>query len=336
MNILLSSVGRRPYLVRWFQEALEANNLEGEVIAADYDVNAPSQGFADRFLQAPAVTDSSYKTWLASALSEYSVGLAISINDFELSEWAQLGDGPEWAPLVRIDSAVQARVEDKFEMAKYFAKSGIPTPKTWLGSAPPSDNDDSQKLITKGRFGSASRGLQFTNQLGIAEAIDRATSDVTDRKGQSACEQSEFLPSEFVLVQEMIEGTEYGLDVVCNLEGEFAGVLARRKIAMRGGETDKAEAVAPADFQEIARKIAEAVPHPGTIDVDVIVDQGGIPYVIDVNPRFGGGYPLSHLAGAKMPNAYVAWSAGKDVSSDWLLYEAGAVVGKYVEAVRIS
>ena len=49
MNILLSSVGRRPYLVRWFQEALEANNLEGEVIAADYDVNAPSQGFADRF-----------------------------------------------------------------------------------------------------------------------------------------------------------------------------------------------------------------------------------------------------------------------------------------------
>ena len=41
MNILLSSVGRRPYLVRWFQEALEANGIEGKVIAADYDTYAP-------------------------------------------------------------------------------------------------------------------------------------------------------------------------------------------------------------------------------------------------------------------------------------------------------
>ena len=336
MNILLSSVGRRPYLVRWFQDALKANNLEGKVIAADYDTHAPSRQFADQFIQAPAVTDPAYKTWLASAIKDENIDLAVSINDFELSEWAQLDQSAEWAPLVRIDADVQARIEDKFVMAERFFMAGIPTPQTWLGSAPPQDLADTQRLVTKGRFGSASRGLQFTDQAGITDAIDIATNEVTDRKGQAAHQQSALVPAELVLVQEMIEGIEYGLDVVCDLNGDYAGVLVRRKIAMRGGETDRAEAVAPTDFEAIARRIAEAVPHPGTIDVDVIVDGEGTPYVIDVNPRFGGGYPLSHLAGARVPNAYVAWSVGKSVTDDWLEYEAGAVVGKYVEAVRVK
>ena len=336
MNILLSSVGRRPYLVRWFQEALLANNLEGKVIAADYDIHAPSRQFADQFIQAPAVTEPAYKTWLASAIKAENIDLAVSINDFELSEWAQLDQSAEWAPLVRIDADVQARIEDKFVMTERFFMAGIPTPKSWLGSVPPQDLADSQKLITKGRFGSASRGLQFTDQAGIAEAVDIATNAVTDRMGQAAHQQSEIAPAELVLVQEMIEGTEYGLDVVCDLNGDYASVLVRRKIAMRGGETDRAESVAPTDFEDIARSIAEAVPHPGTIDVDVIVDAKGTPFVIDVNPRFGGGYPLSHLAGARVPNAYVAWSMGKPVFDEWFEYEAGAVVGKYVEAVRIS
>lgn len=336
MNILLSSVGRRPYLVRWFQEALKANEIQGKVIAADYDVHAPSRELADQFIQAPAVTDSEYNTWLAGALHEHNIDLAVSINDFELSEWAQLGDDPVWAPLVRIDPDVQASIEDKFVMAERFTQAGIPTPRTWLGSETPNDLEADQKLITKGRFGSASRGLQFTDERGIVDAIESAITEVTDRKGQSALQQSELAPAELVLVQEMIEGTEYGLDVVCDLNGEYAGVLVRRKIAMRGGETDRAESVSPDEFDSIARKIAQAVPHPGTIDVDVIVDAENTSYVIDVNPRFGGGYPLSHLAGARVPNAYVAWSEGKPASDEWLEYEAGAVVGKYVEAVRVK
>ena len=50
MNILLSSVGRRPYLVRWFRDALAENGVEGRVIAADVDPFAPSRPFADAWL----------------------------------------------------------------------------------------------------------------------------------------------------------------------------------------------------------------------------------------------------------------------------------------------
>ena len=126
-----------------------------------------------------------------------------------------------------------------------------------------------------------------------------------------------------MIIQERIDGPEYGLDVVCDLHRDYAGVLARRKITMRAGETDRAESVAPGGLADVARRIAEAVPHAGTIDVDVMVAADDTPYVIDVNPRFGGGYPFSHLAGARIPDAYVAWAAGLPVAEEWLQPEIG-------------
>ena len=61
MNIMLSSVGRRPYLVRWFQEALKANNLEGKVIAADLDPKSPSRHFEDDLVQIHNDPSASYR-----------------------------------------------------------------------------------------------------------------------------------------------------------------------------------------------------------------------------------------------------------------------------------
>ena len=106
-NILLSSVGRRPYLVRGFREALAATGVDGVVIAADLDPLSPARAFADDFVQAPALTDDAYPDWLASLLADRGIGLAVSINDFELSEWAHLPETPEWSALVRLSAASQ-------------------------------------------------------------------------------------------------------------------------------------------------------------------------------------------------------------------------------------
>ncbi|GJN41999.1 carbamoyl phosphate synthase-like protein [Corynebacterium ammoniagenes] len=322
--------------MKWFQDALRANSIDGKVIAADLDPLAPARQFADHFVTAPAVTDPTYRSWLEQTLAEQNVELAVSINDFELSEWAQLEVNTKWQSLVRLDAHVQTKVEDKYAMSECFEQWGIPSPKTWLGKARPQENSQCKEFVTKGRFGSASRGLQFVDPSGLDKAIEVATEEVTDRTGVQALRQDKVPPTELVLVQEKIDGIEYGLDVISDLNGEFVSVLVRRKIAMRGGETDRAESVDACAFQGIARQIAETVPHPGMIDVDVIVDSEGTPYVIDVNPRFGGGYPLSHVAGARVPNAYVAWCAGMPVSEEWFKYELGAVAGKYVEAVRVQ
>lgn len=137
MRILLSSVGRRPYLVRWFRDALAANGVEGTVLAADVDPDAPSRPFADGFVSAPKVVDPGYESWLRQTLVDHDVDLAVSINDFELSTWATLPEDPAWAPLVRLDAGTQRLVEDKFATSQALLEAGVTSPVTWLGSTPP-------------------------------------------------------------------------------------------------------------------------------------------------------------------------------------------------------
>lgn len=331
MNILLSSVGRRPYLVRWFRDALRDNAVDGTVIAADVDPHAPSRPFADAFVLAPTVVDPSYESWLRRTLTEHDVDLAISINDFELSTWALLSDDDELRSLVRLSADTQRVIEDKFATSQALDAAEVSSPITWLGGTLPGPDDAPGPFVTKGRFGSASRGLRFADRNTLQSAIDEAVQEVTTRQGVPALSQTEVPPSELLVVQERIDGVEYGLDVVSNLDGEYAGVLARRKIAMRSGETDRAVSVDPTPFEEIARGIAQAIPHPGTIDVDVFVDESGDCFVIDINPRFGGGYPFSHLSGARVPSCYVAWALGRSEDPSWLRYDTQVIAGKYVE-----
>lgn len=332
-NILLTAVGRRPYLVKWFQEALEANSVAGSVIAADSDPIAPARAFADDFVVSPSVGDPEYIPWLRALLNEGSVGLAISVNDFELSAWADFPESEDFGALVRVSAMTQRLVEDKFAMSAVLAEYGVRAPQTWLGSE--AVDRRGQRFVTKGRFGSASRGLRFVDGGGLEMAVKAASHEVTNRQGVPAYEQSGVDPLSLVVVQEQIVGDEFGLDVVSDLTGNFAGVLARRKITMRAGETDRAVSVSAAAFEEVAQGIAAAVPHRGTFDVDVIVDEGGTPYVIDINPRFGGGYPFSHAAGARIPNAYVAWMQGQEPDRQWLSSRAGVVAGKYVEIATV-
>ncbi|MBD8031018.1 ATP-grasp domain-containing protein [Corynebacterium gallinarum] len=336
MNILLCSTGRRPYLVRWFQQALIDNGLSGKVIAADMDPMSPAKTFADDFIEAPAVTSSGYSSWLARTIETQNINFAVSINDFELSEWSQLTESLEFEKLIRLSAESQSLVEDKLKMAKRLVEFEIPSPQTWSGSDAIASTDISGELVTKGRFGSASRGLQFTDGKNLLGAVALALNEVTTRQGVLAKEQSECIPEDLLIVQEMIQGTEYGLDVVSDFDGKFATVLARKKIAMRAGETDRAVSVDSDIFEPVARKIAEAVPHRGTIDVDVMVNSNGEIYVIDINPRFGGGYPFSHLAGARVPSAYVSWAAKTTPDNSWLKSDPEIVGSKFVEAVVVA
>lgn len=276
--------------------------------------------------------------WLRDLLLASSIELAVSVNDFELSRWSTLPVSPEWAPLIRLDSSTQSVVEDKILMNKALQSSGILIPRTWTGERPDLilGESSSHRFVTKGRFGSASRGLRFASREGISEAVEAASYEVTNRYGILAALQSEYKPSELVIVQEEIRGTEFGLDVVCDLQGDFSCVFARQKIGMRNGETDRAESVEAVEFFEIAQDIAKAVPHAGSIDVDVIRDEDGQIYIIDINPRFGGGYPFSHLAGAHSPALYVAWKNNGIIDREWTTSTPGIIGGKYVEAVVVS
>jgi carbamoyl-phosphate synthase large subunit len=335
-NVLISSAGRRPYLVRWFREA--AKKYGAKVIVADHDVYAASQLCGDAFENMSAVTDPRYDNELADVMERRHIGLAISVNDFELSHWASLpADTAFRDRVISLDASLQAAIEDKSRMATWLATgpNAVRTPPTYLCSV--ADRipfvSETDEVVLKGRLGSGSRGLWTGPVSQLDDAIGQHCRDFTDANGRPANPDDVL---SFGVIQPKIHGTEYGLDIVCDLDGGYAGVLVRRKMSMRTGETDKAITVAPDLFDSLARRVATLVPHHGTIDLDVIVDESDEQWVIDINPRFGGGYPFSHIAGANIPACYLAWLHDERPDPAWLTYRSGVRGAKSVGIERID
>jgi len=133
-----------------------------------------------------------------------------------------------------------------------------------------------------------------------------------------------------VIVSERVEGPEFGVDLVNDLEGQPAGQIYKEKLGMRAGETDAAVTRRPsAELAEFGRNLATALAHPGQCDTDIILTEEG-PTLIEMNPRFGGHYPFSHLAGADVPKFLVdlAWSGSADLGL--LEVEENRMFGKII------
>jgi carbamoyl-phosphate synthase large subunit len=114
-----------------------------------------------------------------------------------------------------------------------------------------------------------------------------------------------------VVIQEFIIGNEYGLDVFNDLEGRNLATVVKRKLAMRSGETDVAEVVDDSGLACLGRRLSNLLRHRGNLDIDVMLGSDLIPKVLEVNARFGGEYPFTHLAGANYVKALVDIVSGK-------------------------
>lgn len=338
LNILLSSAGRRPYLIRWFHDALVRLGVQGRVVAADADALTASRHNADAFLTAPPVLSPRYESWLKNALQSHSIDLAMSVNDFELSRWSTLALKTEQSSgLVRLGPVAQTMAEDKLVLGRRLHAAGVQTPPTWSGTdvlRDPSLASISDRFVVKHRYGSGSAGLAFVDRSALAEAIHNLKDDARDRRGSRLDEER--LAIDALVVQPMISGPEYGVDVVSDLRGRYRATLARKKLAVRNGETDKAISVNSSRFELLGRAVAGVFRHRGPIDTDVIDDEDGRLWLIDVNPRFGGGYPFSHLAGADIPAALIAWKLGLPEDPRWFAPVESITSAKSVETVRLG
>ena len=75
---------------------------------------------------------------------------------------------------------------------------------------------------------------------------------------------------------------------------------------MRAGETYCSKTIKHEPLSLLGEKISKLLNHVGNLDVDLI-HYNDIPYILDLNARFGGGYPFSHIAGIDLPKAIVKW-----------------------------
>jgi carbamoyl-phosphate synthase large subunit len=134
-----------------------------------------------------------------------------------------------------------------------------------------------------------------------------------------------------MIVQPKVEGDDYDFDICNDLDGRPLSVVLWRKFRSTMGETENVITVKNDRLLSVGERLGRALGHVGPMDVDLFVDAEGSPSIIEMNPRFGGGYPVSHLAGADFPGMLIRLIRGESVAPRIGDYRDGFVMMKSLE-----
>lgn len=328
MNVLLTCAGRRNYLVQFFRDAL---GPEGRVYAADASSSAAALAEADAAFVLPRLDDPVYIPRLLAVCREWRVRMVIPLNDYEIPLLAAHRERFIAAGTFPVVSAPAVVVTclDKWAASVFLREHGIATPRTYRSL------DEAHGALARGhvafplavkpRWGSGSAGIEVAedmDELALAYSLAIRRYARSLPPGVTAAR-----PEESALIQEWVRGEEFGLDVINDLTGRHVTTLAKRKLVMRSGETDRAVTVTDVRFATLGARLGEALGHIGNLDCDVFL-RDGILSVLEMNPRFGGGYPFAHTTGANLPAALVAWARGEDADPRWFDVEPGITMAK--------
>lgn len=328
MNVLLTCAGRRNYLVHYFREALDGR---GQVLAADVSGDAAALQEADRGFTVPPVAAPQYVDALVAICQRHGVRLLLSLSDLELPILARQRNRFAGIGTVAVVSSprVISLCRDKWASVGFLRQCGLAVPATYLCLA------DAQQalragevhfpLVVKPRWGTASIGVCYAEDEDELESAYHFLGRLLPRTSLAGARAAN--SDRCILVQERVAGQEHGIDVINDLRGGYVTTLARRKLAMRAGETDRAVTVESAELEAVGRTIGQQLGHVGPLDSDVFVSEKGC-VVLEMNPRFGGGYPFSHVAGADIPACLIAWASDEQPDPGWLSARPSVVVSK--------
>lgn len=327
MNILFTCAGRRTYLLKYFKE----NMLPGDkVVATDMQLTAPALQVADVKLQVPAVYDSQYIDITLNICKEQKIDALISLNDLELpiladnkARFEEIG-----VKVIVSDPQVIDICFDKYKTAQWVEALGLKSPKTFVrlddAKVALASGEISFPLFLKPRWGSGSIGLETVEDMEELEIVY----GLLLKKVKKTILATASVGDEYIMIQEKLTGKEFGLDVMNDLSGRNVAVSVKQKLAMRAGETDKAVTVDLPEVREMGAVIGRNLKHIGNLDVDIMQRANGDYCILELNPRFGGGFPFSYEAGVNLPKAIMMWLRGESVDASLLQPENGRMFAK--------
>lgn len=309
MNVLVTSAGRRTSLVQAFGGATA--RYGGRVFAGDLSGLAPALYLAGGAFRLPRVDAHGYVPELLRLVRANGVRLVVPTIDTEL---AVLAVNQERFAEVGCKALVSsppfvALSGDKSLTQKAFAERGVDVPRGWLpgelgGAALPA------KLFVKPRDGSASRD--------IYRATPQTLGDVLP-----------LVPN--AIVQEELTGPEITIDALLDFDGRPLHYVPRVRLRTLGGESIQGVTIAADDiggWLERVLGVSAALGARGPITLQAFLTERG-PVLIEVNPRFGGGFPLAYAAGGRYPEWLLALLNGEMLEPRLGEYRVGLYMTRY-------
>src|SRR4051795_12049600 len=280
--VLLTGVGKRYDVVSAFAE-------HAFTIACDPSPLAPARYAAHVRAAPPRIDDPEYVPFLERLVERYDVRAVVPLTDLDIEVLASAPRLPSFTPAPEVCRATY----DKYETHELLLSKGLPSPPTVL----PGEEPESFPVMVKPRRGSGARSIH--------PAADR--------------EEMEFFVryvKEPVMVQRLMGGPEFSIDILCDLDGRCLNAIPRTMIESRGGESIKGTVIDDAELIELGRRVVEALGVRGPCTVQVFRDSVVGLGITDVNTRFGGAFPApmyAALEGRTYPELIVKMACGESV-----------------------
>jgi len=278
-NILILSAGRRVELVQSFQKAAKRLNLKSNVVAGDCSETAPAIYFADRKAILPRINEDNYIDEIINVCKREDIRIVIPTIDTDLlilSEERERIESESGAVVLISSNEVVTICRDKINTQKFLEENGFKIPKMY--SEEELDSGELEfPLFIKPKSGSSSINTFKVNNI---EELATYRSLIKEP-----------------IVQDFMEGKEFTVDVFLDFDGNLITVVPRLRIATRSGEISKGKIIKDREIIEDIKRLVEVLKPIGHITVQLMKTNKGIEY-IEINPRFGGGAPMSIQSGA--------------------------------------
>lgn len=315
LRILFTSVGRRVELIQNFKEAAEELSVDLLIYGADISETAPALYFCDVCKKICKISNEEYIPSLLNICKEDNIDLLIPTIDTDLLILAKnkekfLNIGTK----VFISSVEMiAYCRDKRNTAELFEKCGLLAPKSFGDVR---EYNLGFPAFIKPLDGSSSiNAYKVENEEELAEYAEKIDGYV---------------------IQPFIDGIEYTIDIMCGFEGNPIYITPRERSAVRSGEVLKTKIVQDVQMIEESKKLIDVFKPCGPITVQLIRNKNQKDYFIEINPRFGGGTPLSMKAGANAAKATISMLCGNELKYHRNAAIDGSVYSRFDQCICIN
>jgi carbamoyl-phosphate synthase large subunit len=299
-TVIFTCAGQRAEIVRAFSQA------GATTIAADAGELAPALYIADVAAKLPLASAPDYIAELQRLILEHEADLVLPLTDLDPELLARERDRLD-ALVLLPEAEVVARGQDKLSAHEFLTAAGIGSPATWHPDELPADPQF--PLFVKLRHGSAAKQ--------VATAHDA-------RQLRVLLE----LMEEEAIVQELLTGEEYSIDVFCDLDRRCLNAIPRTMIESKGGESIKGMTIGDEELIAFGQQVAETFGVVGPATIQCFRDERG-PLVTDINFRFGGAFPLPTAAGSRYPEYALALARGENLEPCVGEFERGVLFSCY-------
>jgi carbamoyl-phosphate synthase large subunit len=307
-GVLFTCAGQRVDIVTAFRRA------GAWTLAADVNPLAPALYHADEHAFVPRVGDPGYVAALRDLVAAHEITLVVPLTDLDHGVLARARAELGALVLLPAPEVVEA-LTDKWLAHRLFEERGIASPPTWLPGALPADL--AFPVLVKARHGFGSRGIYRCNDRHELEFFLGYAADDS-------------------MVQARCTGVEYSIDVFCDLDSRCLNAIPRTMIESKGGESIKGMTIRDHDLIEVGRHVSETLELVGPANIQCFREPDGTHRVTDINPRFGGAFPLPTAAGSCYPELALALAAGERPEPRLGDFREGLVLTRFFTELVLS